>query len=165
MRYRTLVTGLFLGLAVFVAVPPVGAQLPAETEVRSLDGLVNKTGWVPLGGVTFDRRAWTGGHDPASPFMTGTYRIVGRQWDRRAPLLPDVGDRIELMTSVPVRIVDFATTGETRRLLPPSEGWNARRDETGLRLLKGSIVIVCDLHEMEIPDIGWSVWARVCPSE
>ncbi len=164
MRYRILVTGLFLGLVVLAGVPSAGAQLPAETEVGSLDGLVHKTGWVPLGGVTFDRRAWTGGHDPASPFRTGTYRIVGRQWDRRAPLLPDVGDRIELMTSAPVRIVDFTTTGETRRLLPPPDGWNGR-DETGLRLAKGSVVTVCDLHEMEIPDIGWSVWARVCPSE
>jgi len=161
MRHRTIVAGLALAFVVFAAVPQVLAQLPPDTLVDSLDRLVHKTGWVPLGDITFDRQAWTAGHDPASPFPTGTYRIVGRHWDRRAPLLPRIGDRIELMTPVPVRIVDFATTGETRRLLPPPEGWNGR-DETGLRLEKGSVVTVCDLHEMEIPEIGWSVDARVC---
>lgn len=148
-----------------VLAPTLVAQNRVEKPAASLEGLVHRTGWIYLGGITENRADWAVGADPDVPFLTGAYRIVDRDVDRRRPFLPAVGERIELTTATFVRILDFSISGEARRLDRPIEGWDARKDETGVRLDKGTVVKVCDLFVDEPAGTIRPVHARVCLDE
>src|SRR6266536_4463753 len=91
-----------------------------QTIARSLENMTYKTGWVLLGAVTEDYRAWAAANDSHVPYKTGGFEIVGKTVDRTKPVLPRKGDLIRITDREPIVILDYATTAEKRRLDPPS---------------------------------------------
>ena len=137
----------------------------SQDSFGSLEGLTWKTGWIPLGDVTADGKRWATGSDPNSTFMTGVYELVGIKWDRRTPRLPAVGARIRLTGDVPIHILDYATTGEKRRMDPPPLSSRPLRpgDRTGIWLPAGTVVEVRSV-KISKPHGGIrGIWARVVP--
>jgi hypothetical protein len=140
------------------------AQETTARPTGSLADLTFKTGWIPLGETTEDLKQWAVGSDPNVDFTTGTYEIVGSDWDRRKPRLPRVGARIRLVVSVPVYILDYQTAGEKRRLEPLSSATRplGSDDYTGIRLPAGTIVEVRAVEASRRYRIR-TLWARVVP--
>jgi hypothetical protein len=133
----------------------------------SLDVLTNRSGWIPLGDLSADRTQWASGSDPTVPFKTGRFEILGKTVDRRRPVLPRIGDRIRLPASVPVMILDYATTGEKRAFESPA---SPRRrlddsDRTEILLPAGTVLLVREVT-VGAPAGGMrTAWARVSPGE
>jgi hypothetical protein len=147
---------------------PGGGRLDAsQTSKGSLDALTHKTGWVLLGGLTKDAKKWAFGvgidSDPTVDYPTGSFEILGRTVDRQKPELPKKGERIRLTARAQVTILDYATTGETRRLTAPSSLSRSlgAGDRTGIWIDAGTVVHVQDVQISRPYGQLRNVWARV----
>lgn len=147
----------------------IRASVQVSQSTGSLDTLTHKTGWIPLGALTADSRRWAGGSDPNVPYMTGPFEILGRRVDRRKPILPKVGDRIRVTARQEIVIIDYARTGEQRRLTAPSSVTSISRplgaaDRTGLHVEAGEVLEVRAVKISRPLGQIRAAWARVSPS-
>ena len=153
---------LIFTLTTLPGVVSVWAQVPNRSP-HALESLDYRTGWILLGILTIDQKRWGAGLDPAAPYLTGCFEIVGKQIDRRKPYLPRPGDRIRLTTRVRITLLDYASAGERNRLESPARHSLTDHDDTHLRLESGAIVTV---RRVDIsPPYGQlrNAWARVSP--
>lgn len=153
-----------LALTILQGFTCIGAQSSAsQTPTSSLEMLTGKAGWITLGDVTLDLENWVSGGDPTAGFKMGPYEIVGKNVDRRKPILPKVGDRIRLTARNEVLILDYATTGEKRALESPSSVTRSKGpgDRTGIVLEPGTVVEVQAVEISGPIGQGRIVWARV----
>jgi hypothetical protein len=154
------------GLILLCLLMSARAQARPQGAVGSLAILTSKTGWIHLGYITADRQEWAIGSDPHAGFTTGTYEIVGSSWDRRAPRLPRVGERIRLTVNARVMILDYLITGEKRLMDPPIVNRPLRdSDSPGIRLPAGTVLEVRSVKVSKaLGDLYGgirSVWARI----
>src|SRR6266508_2296023 len=78
-----------------------------QTITASLESLTYKTGWVLLGGITANSKAWAAGNDSHVPYKTGGFEIVGRNVNRKKPVLPRKGDLIRITDREPIVILNY----------------------------------------------------------
>src|SRR5262245_48135911 len=90
MRPVTLV--FVMTVLIIVDATMIGAQLSNATKMSSR--VAGQTGWIPLGDLTGDSKNWAAGADPTVDFKTGPYVILGREVNRREPVLPKSGEMI-----------------------------------------------------------------------
>ncbi len=123
-----------------------------------LETLAYKTGWIDLGEVlTRDSKTWATASSP-------TFEIVGKAPSPKV-LLPKRGERIRLITRLPIILVDFASLGEANRLTAPLRTHHVGPgDQTGLFLEVGTIVEVRAIEVSRPSGFLRFVWARVVPA-
>jgi hypothetical protein len=160
------VVGLLLVSAALVGTPSQWLRAQTSTSnSETLQGLIGQTGWIVLGVLTADQKEWAAGFgDPNVPYLTGTYEIVGKDTDSRAPILPTIGERIRLTTRSRVVIVDYAKLGESRALEAPAGPSLSPNDWTEIWLQTGTVVQVQDVQRVSPLGDRIFVWARVTPS-
>jgi hypothetical protein len=129
---------------------------------------MGRTGWIHLGDLTADGKAWGTRGDPAVDFPAGVFEIVGKPLDSHKPILPSIGDRIRLPVRTLVYILDYGTQGERRRLEPLSAMANRNlgpNDRTTIVLAPGSIVEVRAVDVWEPDGAFRAAYARVVPAK
>jgi hypothetical protein len=161
----TLITFISLGLIAISSIPSLAlqAQVSPIHDKDPPQVLTWKTGWIELGAISADMKEWAAGSDHSVDFLTGGFEIVGRRVDRRKPVLPKIGERIRLTTRNEITILDYASTGEKRRLEVPFSVARSlgRNDRTGLWLEPGDIVEVLAVRISRPYGEVRTAWARV----
>jgi hypothetical protein len=156
-------------IVVFWRIPVRAVQHPTgEPPSTSLEALMGRTGWIHLGDLTADGKAWGTRGDPAVDFPAGVFEIVGERLDRHKPILPTVGDRIRLPVRTRVYILDYGTQGEKRRLEPLSALGDRNLgpdDQTRIVLAAGAIVEVRAVDVWEPEGAFRGAYARVVPAK
>ncbi len=118
------------------------------------DSLTERTGWVVLGERSADDQQWT----------TYTFRAHPNQSDwplHPPPLLPNVGDQIEIRSISGVQVLDYRQTGERLRFVMP-EGTHSN-DRTDVVLPIGAVVVVRNIRREPRTSGTQEVRARVSP--
>ena len=165
MSFATPATMLLLAFLIPAPLSTSSKVSARQGSPGSLETLSHKTGWIYLGALTVDYKAWFSS-DPNVDYPTGAFEIVDRSVNRRKPVLPKIGEKIRLTTRVQVRILDYATRAEARRLTPLSSANRSLgpEDNTDAWIDAGTIVEVRAVHVSRPAGEIRSAWARVSPS-
>jgi hypothetical protein len=161
----TIVRAIAIALIAFKSLAFAPTQATSDAHEGSLEELRGKTGWIPLGLVTADKRRWAIGADPAVDYDTGAFEFVDKTTNRRRPVLPRAGERIRLTARNRVTILDFASTGERRAMDDPSAVHPSGSELTDILLAKGSVVEVREVRLSPSRGGSRTVWARVVPAK
>jgi hypothetical protein len=112
-----------------------------------------RAGWVFLGY-----------YDPKMQGLTGVplHKVVRSSFSLKAPL-PREGEWLQLLTKREIIISDFQNSGTQLRDTPP---WKIDpallpEDETGLSLVKGSVVEVREVAPGQFPEQNWAIWVKI----
>ena len=122
--------------------------------------LHHKTGWVLMGLLSLKS------YEPFNIGSVHPFEFVRRRTETGRSELPVAGDIIRLRVDLEVVILDFATTGESNRLVPPTTRQQLRHlaDHTGLYLLAGTAIVVEDARvSAPIDDQARALWLRISP--
>lgn len=128
-----------------------------ETREDALEQLQFKTGWLFLA-VLHGDKYW--GARPAFLAISPSGAAVD-------PVrLPSPGETIELAGRSRIYILDYATSGEARRMESPlTRGRREQSSETRLFLPQGAKVRVAEIFESRPTGELRSAWARVVPAQ
>jgi hypothetical protein len=141
---------------------PCGALSPGQAAHERPDAftvLHHKTGWVLIGVLSLKS------YEPYNIGSVHPFEFVRRRTETGRSELPVAGDVIRPRVDLEVVILDFATTGESNRLVPPTTRQKGSpADLTGLYVLAGTAIVVEDARvSAPVGGQGRLLWLRISP--
>ncbi len=164
--HRSLVTltllSTLVGPAALCQTPATAGIEQSRTEEReAFSVLQHRTGWVLLGLVSVETGLLLVDFD-GKPY---DFEVLGREPSSPADWISRVGDRIRVISTWRLVILDYGTNGEKNRLVSPTtRKMLSPSDKTNLAVREGTVVDVRDVQLSEPKGSTRILWVRVTPS-
>lgn len=154
MAWTTALSGIGAWTYIYVQTTGNNDNKEVKTSVeKNLIEIPGDTGWIFAGYFHIDRQI----------FIEGPYVSVKNTTTRALRKFVELGDTVELKVDRKLIIVNFKKTGTTQKMVSPiNVGVISANDETGIKLPKGTKLVVRDLSEGRWPDNpNAALWLRV----